>query len=185
MNWSSIFWDERKKLILTSPPQESARGCGEQALVHRRCRETLDLSWNQLRAPVLERWRKCYQWWREPTSYVIVLGSWSMKTSWAMFIPSASLKSPTYWWYYDQNVLPKQEDAAPPPLSILQRWRRWGHRPGQPSWWPPSPPSTPATPPSSLFLVTCKELGKQVKLLTVTNKRSTRIVSHLSYSKMV
>ena len=44
--------------------------------------------------------------WREPTSYVIVLGSWSMKTSWAMFIPSASLKSPTYWWYYDQNVLP-------------------------------------------------------------------------------
>ena len=112
--------------------------------------------------------------WREPTSYVIVLGSWSMKTSWAMFIPSASLKSPTYWWYYDQNVLPKQEDAAPPPLSILQRWRRWGHRPGQPSWWPPSPPSTPATPPSSLFLVTCKELGKQVKLLTFSDKKSDK-----------
>ena len=37
--------------FVTSRPQESAPGCGEQVLGQHRCQETLGLNSNQLRAP--------------------------------------------------------------------------------------------------------------------------------------
>ena len=40
-------------LFSTSPPQESALVCGEQALDLGRCQETLGLSSSQLRAPAI------------------------------------------------------------------------------------------------------------------------------------
>ena len=42
-------------LFSTSPPQESALVCGEQALDLGRCQETLGLSSSQLRAPAINQ----------------------------------------------------------------------------------------------------------------------------------